>query len=340
MIKKLICTALMSASLFVMAGCDAAGSSIENPENTLFFIPIVDTGTYWSVMRTGAEREAAERGWELVVRTTTPTANQKNERHLDFVQDAISNNVAGIAVAPMDPDMFDRRIEEAANAGIPVVTFDTDVATISNRVSYVGTDNVLAGQYLGRRAAEHLISQGITEGSIAMVMTNSSQTTFINRQNGIVEGFNEAMEDNAGNFRWLSAIADDDQAAISMQQLEGQMVDNADMVAVFSLGSEGPTVGTMQAIRSLNRGFEIHHFGFDFTPTWLDGVEEGLVVGIVKQDSYEIGRQVIRTLIDAAEGRSVQNEYSIPVEWILANDIEQAGIIIQDRMSVEALEEE
>ena len=326
----------LTGSLF-LAGCaDPAQESGNNGAtgegNVLYFLPIIETGAYWANIVAGAESMAAELGFDIVVRSAPSSDPQRNERQIAFVREGISENAAAIGLAPRDPDMLDRVAEEARDAGVPLITFDSDVATVANRLSYVGTDNFTAGEYLGANAAELMMAQGITEGSIALAATNLTQSTFVQRMEGIREGFEAAMGANAANFTWLEPIADDDQSAESQRQMEAQIVANQDMVAVFSLGSEGPTTGIMGALRSQNRGGEILHFGFDYTDTWLTGVEAGLITAIVNQDAFEIGRRAIQTMVDLAEGREVNDYYAVAVTWVLAEDIEAHGQAILARM--------
>lgn len=329
--KKTKIASLVLASTVFLAACGADGNGGQD-SNTLFFLPINDTGAYWSVMLAGARAEAEALGFELEHRIAPSINPQRNEMQIGAVREAVAQNAAGLSIAPIDPDMLDRVVQEAVDAGIPVVTFDSDVATAANRVSYVGTDNFDAGRILGMRAAQHLIETGVSEGSLQIVMTWLTQTTMILRQAGIVDGFNEVMGDNASNFRFLEPIEDQAQSTVSMQQLEARIVANPDLVAVFSLGAEGPTTGVMEALRSQGKGGIIPHFGFDFTPTWLNGIEEGLVFGIVNQNAYEIGRTVIRTKVDVIQGREVPATIPIDATWVYAADIEEHGRLIQERM--------
>ncbi|MEN8078544.1 sugar ABC transporter substrate-binding protein [Clostridioides difficile] len=347
-LKKL--SALLAATMLVgtVVGCSqGAGSSSETDKNVaasgekgklLYFIPIVDTGAYWSPMKKGAEDKAKELGYELVSKTTPPSEAQKNERHIGFVDEAIAKKAAGIALAPMDPDMFDRKAKEAMDSGIKLVTFDADVKTEENRTAYIGTDNKLAGEELGKKGAEYLKAQGITKGSIALVATNLTQTTMTYRQEGIEKGFAEVMGADAANFKWLEPIQDNDQAAESKRLLEGQITSNKDMVAVFSLGSEGPDTGVMEAIKSQGKGGQIHHFGFDYTPTWENGINDGLITGIVDQDAYNIGQTVIEILVKSIEGEAVDAIYPIDVQWVESKDIVKYGETKQSQFSTETTE--
>jgi ribose transport system substrate-binding protein len=330
--KKVISLLSVAFILTGLVGCGSTGngekgadSTSSNGKKVLYFIPICDTGAYWSPMKKAAEDEAKAKGYELVVKTTLPSEAQKNERHLGFVDEAIRKKVAGIAIAPMDPEMFDNKVMEAKQAGIPVVTFDADVKTVENRIAYVGTDNKLAGEQLGENGAKSLKKKGVTSGKIALVSTNLTQTTMTYRQEGVKKGFEKVMGDNAKNFKWLEPIQDDDKSSVSKQQLEGQIVANSDMAAVFSLGSEGPDTGVMEAIKSQGKGGKILHFGFDYTATWENGIANQLITGIVDQDSYQIGKTIIDVLIKQIEGEKVDDNYPVPVQWITPDKIVEYG---------------
>ncbi|MDV4149326.1 sugar ABC transporter substrate-binding protein [Clostridium sp. AL.422] len=331
--KKIV--ALLS-TVFLLAGLTGcgAGSNTEG-KKVIYFIPIVDTGAYWSPMKKAAEDQAKALGYELVVKTTPPSEAQKNEKHIGFIDEAISKNVAGIAIAPMDPEMFDNKVKEANDAGIPVVTFDADVKTTGNRISYIGTDNKLAGEQLGENGAKELKEKGITSGKIGLVAVNLTQTTMTYRQDGIKAGFEKVMGADAKNFQWLEPIQDNDQSSVSKQQLEGQIVANQDMVAVFSLGSEGPDTGVMEAIKSQGKGGQIHHFGFDYTATWENGIESKLITGIVDQDSYAIGKTIIDVLDKKIKGENVEGNYPVQVKWIKAEEIFEYGVEKQKQFTEE-----
>ncbi|EKQ57837.1 MULTISPECIES: sugar ABC transporter substrate-binding protein [unclassified Clostridium] len=337
--KKII--ALLSTVFIVgsLAGCGTKtqtdGTASTSGKKVIYFIPIVDTGAYWSPMKKAAEDEAKALGYDLVVKTSPPNETQKNEKHIGFLDEAIKNKAAGIAIAPMDPDMFDKKVKEANDKGIPIVTFDADVKTKENRTSYIGTDNKLAGEQLGENGAKALKEKGITKGKIAMAAVNLTQTTMTYREDGIKAGFEKIMGDDAKNFQWLEPIQDNDQSAESKRQLEGQITSNSDMVAVFSLGSEGPDTGVMEAIKSQGKAGSIYHFGFDYTPTWENGVSSNLISGIVDQDSYLIGKTIIDTLDKKIKGEKVDDVYPVPVKWVTADKIVEYGKEKQKQFTTE-----
>lgn len=315
---------LILTVLIVFVGCGKSNDkeAIKEESKTLYFIPIVDTGAYWNPMKKGAEETAKKLGYKLVVKTSPPAEAQKNDKHIGFIREAVANKVAGIAIAPIEANMFKKPIKEAQDAGIPVVTFDADLESEEDRVAYIGTNNEAAGEELGKKAAEEMKGKGITKGSISIVTVDKSQPTMIAREKGIKKGFNEVMGNDSKNFKWLETIQDKDQAAISKEQLEGQITANKDLVVVFSLGSEGPDVGVMEALASQNKFGKILHYGFDYTDTWKKGIEDGRITAIVDQDAYNIGVQVIENLVKAVKGESVPSEIPISVNYVPAGELE------------------
>lgn len=323
--KKGILTGLLVVMMLFVAGCGSKESASGDSKKSLYFIPIVDTGAYWNPMKKGAEDAAKELGYTLVTKTSPSAEPSKKEKHIGFIKEATAKDVAGIAVAPIEKKAFKDSIKTAVDKGIPVITFDADLENEADRTAYVGTDNVSAGKELGKQAAEEMKEKGITGGSIAIVCVDVAQPTMIDREKGLKEGFEEVYGNDAANFKFLATIQDNDQPSESKKQLEGYISANKDLVTVFSLGSEGPDVGVMSALESQGKAGEILHYGFDYTDTWLKGIDDGRITAIVDQDAYQIGYQVIENLAKAVEGEKIDTTIPIDVKYVKAADLETYG---------------
>lgn len=323
--KKGILTGLLVVMMLFVAGCGSKESASGDSKKSLYFIPIVDTGAYWNPMKKGAEDAAKELGYTLVTKTSPSAEPSKKEKHIGFIKEATAKDVAGIAVAPIEKKAFKDSIKTAVDKGIPVITFDADLENEADRTAYVGTDNVSAGKELGKQAAEEMKAKGITGGSIAIVCVDVAQPTMIDREKGLKEGFEEVYGKDAANFKFLATIQDNDQPSESKKQLEGYISANKDLVTVFSLGSEGPDVGVMSALESQGKAGEILHYGFDYTDTWLKGIDDGRITAIVDQDAYQIGYQVIENLAKAVEGEKIDTTIPIDVKYVKAADLEAYG---------------
>ncbi|GFH42050.1 D-ribose ABC transporter substrate-binding protein [Lactococcus hodotermopsidis] len=324
--KVLLGLAAAAATLLFATACSESGSKDSSDgKKTIYFIPTVDTGAYWSPMKRGAQETAEKLGYNLVVKTATSTEAGKNDKHIGFVKEAISAKAAGIAISPMEPNIFQPVVEDAMNAKIPVITFDAEIADPSKRTAYVGTVNEKAGFKLGEEAGKEMKAAGVTKGSIETMCTDVSQTTNIDRLKGLKAGFKSAMGDDYKNFEWLEPQMDNDQAATSKTITEGLITAHSDLAVIFTFGSEGPDVGVMEALASQKKAGKIYHYGFDYTPTWEKGIEEGRINGIVDQDAYNIGVQVITNLDKAIKGEKLDSVIPIDVNYVPAGEIVTYG---------------
>src|SRR5690554_4305628 len=306
-ILRIIAILLVSMSLV------ACGSK-ESDDKRLYFVTLNDQGPYWIPLIESAKDTAKEKGYELVVKAGVAGDPSRPQKLMEAIQEGIDQNVSGIAMAALDPKMFDNKAFEAQERGIKVVTFDTDIATEGNRLAYIGTDNFNAGYTLGKNAAKDLKAKGINKGTLSTITYSGSAQNMIERYAGLKKGFNEEMGES-NSFKWLEWIINDLSASEAKNQLEAQMTSNSDLVSVFTLGTESVIAGTMEAMKSQNKSGELFHYGFDYSDTFLAGIDEGLITAIVDQNSSEMGKVIVEKLIEAVEGKKIDNNYPINVNW-------------------------
>lgn len=325
--KRVIALLLMVSMLVVSAvGCSKdATTSGKDGNKKLYFVSLNDQGPYWMPLIASAKKTAADKGYDLVVKSGVAGDPSRPQKLLEAVQEGIDQKVAGLAMAALDPQMFDNKASEATEKGIKVVTFDTDIATSDYRLSYIGTDNYQAGVVLGKKSAEDMKLKGISAGKVTCITYSGSAQNMVERFRGLKDGFEEGMGDHAGNFTWLEWIINDLSASEAKRQLESQMIANEDMKAVFTLGTESVITGAMEAIKSQNKQGEVLHYGFDYSDTFVPGIADQLITAIVDQNCAEIGHTIIEKLIAAVEGKEIDSVYPIDVNWVLADEIEEYG---------------
>jgi simple sugar transport system substrate-binding protein len=106
--------------------------------------------TFWDIIRKGAEAAAAKDNVTFKYSADPTSGNQAN-----LIQSAIDSKVDGIAVTLPDPPALVPAVKKALAAGIPVVAFNAGINAYaeSGVLSYFGSDESLAGQTGGKRAA-------------------------------------------------------------------------------------------------------------------------------------------------------------------------------------------
>lgn len=130
---------------------------------------------YWKGMDTGFHNAAALYGVTAQLRGPD---DFDVAAELDAFKKAAASKPAGIMVSVPDNNMFRSAINDAIEAGVPVVTVDSDAPTTA-RLFFIGTDNLEAGHLGGRRLAEKLNGKGNI-----VFFTNAGQPNLDDRLKG------------------------------------------------------------------------------------------------------------------------------------------------------------
>src|SRR5438046_7413779 len=139
------------------AGCSkqsAGGSSAPAPKSyTISVIPKGTTHEFWKSIHAGAvkaERELNEKGVKAEIIWKGPLKEDDRDQQIQVVENFMSRRVSGIVLAPLDSRALVQPVENAIQAGVPVVIFDSGLKS-DPYVSFVAPDNYKGGQL----AVEH-----------------------------------------------------------------------------------------------------------------------------------------------------------------------------------------
>src|SRR5438045_4734467 len=107
--------------------------------------------------RIGAERTAKELGNVQIEWRAPETADQLKQK--EILESFITQRVDGIAISTLNGDFLTDTINRAVEAGIPVVTWDSD-APKSKRLAFYGVDDYESGKIMGEQAIKLLNGKG------------------------------------------------------------------------------------------------------------------------------------------------------------------------------------
>lgn len=111
---------------------------------------------YWQTVNAGFGKAAAE----YHVNTLLEGPDDYNAAaELDAFRKAVAAKPSGILISVADATTFREEINNAIEAGIPVLTVDSDAPT-SARLFFIGTNNLSAGHLGGQRLVEKLHGKG------------------------------------------------------------------------------------------------------------------------------------------------------------------------------------
>jgi ribose transport system substrate-binding protein len=132
----------------------------------------------------GAERKARELG-DVDILWNAPT-NADQLRQKEILESYITQRVDGIAISALNGDFLTDTINRAVDAGIPVVSWDSD-APKSKRIAFYGVDDIASGRIMGEQAIRLLNGHG----KVA-VITSVGATNLQRRLDGLKEALAKA----------------------------------------------------------------------------------------------------------------------------------------------------
>src|SRR5687767_8096312 len=161
------------AAVAVAAACGGGKEEAPAPagQEALRFavIPKALDITGFSYAKMGAERAAEELGTVQIEWRASETADQLRQK--EILESFITQRVDGIAISTLNGDFLTETINRAVDAGIPVVTWDSD-APKSKRMAFYGVDDYASGKIMGEQAIKLLNGKGTVAMITSMGATN------------------------------------------------------------------------------------------------------------------------------------------------------------------------
>ena len=144
------------ASLGVAASLLSVGCERHSASEQYYLIAANIGLSYWKSANEGLQAAAAQYGVKAEMRGPN---NLDAKAEADELDAMIARHPAGILVSAADPKLMQPEIDKAIAAGIPVVTMDSD-SPESQRLYFVGTNNLQAGRLGGQRLIQKLNGKG------------------------------------------------------------------------------------------------------------------------------------------------------------------------------------
>ena len=255
-------------------------------------------GPYWQATIAGAK--AAARDHQVDLQIEMPAADENLDQQVVIINHLDLKHLDGIALSPLDAEGQTRLINQMAREK-NVVTFDSD-APLSDRQSYIGTNNIAAGAACGRVVREALPNGG----KIVVLLSNLTKENLRDRQSGFQEslglGTDSAGENRAGSkfvvVDYLLDNGDDDQCAKNVRDGLAKTPDLACFVCMNA--HQGPVL--LKVLKSVDKLGKIKLVTFDDDEQILDGVSDGSIYATIAQDPYKYGYEAVNVLASLCRG--------------------------------------
>ena len=207
---------------------EAMHPALEDNTLTIVWIPKALNNPVFEVGKVGAETKAAELTgagpYEVEILYTASVASDAAEQ-ARVMEDAIAAGVDAIGVSCNDPTACIDPINKAVEAGIPVMTWDSD-SPDSERFTYLGVDN-----YEGGKAAADLMKQALPDGGKVALLTGVPGAFNLEER---IRGFKDGVEGT--DIEVVTTVACDDDINKGVQVVEETMQAYPDLDGWFFVG--------------------------------------------------------------------------------------------------------
>lgn len=167
-------------ALVVLAVLSASGCGRHSSSEVYYMIVTRSALPYWQTAAAGFNKAAEQYG--VKAKVTGPEIYDP-QAELAALQAAIAAKPSGILISVSDVTLLLPEIDAAIQAGIPVITVDSD-APGSRRLYFIGTNNIEAGRLGAQRVIEKLGGRGNV-----VFFTMPDQPNLVDRLKGFKEVF-------------------------------------------------------------------------------------------------------------------------------------------------------
>jgi len=165
------------AAAAVLLGTTSLTMAADKP-----YIALISKGfqhQFWQAVKQGAEQ--AGKDFDVNVTFEGPDGEGAVDRQLDMISTALSKHPSALGIAAIDSQATVPLLQQFKDAGIPVIAFDSGVAS-DIPITSASTDNLASAALAADKMAE-LIGG---EGEIAIVSFDQTSQTGIERRDGFV----------------------------------------------------------------------------------------------------------------------------------------------------------
>ncbi|ATX75915.1 MAG: ABC transporter substrate-binding protein [Reinekea forsetii] len=308
MIRRKLITAVSAITLMVTATFTVA--------ETQMYIPLVSKGfqhQFWQAVKAGADQAAEE--FDVRITFEGPDSEAMVDRQIDMLSAALANKPSAIGFAALDSQAAIPLLRKASQAGIPIIAFDSGVAS-DIPLTTATTDNVAAAAL----AADEMAKLIGNKGKVAIVAHDQTSQTGIDRR----DGFMKRIESAHPGISIVSVQYGQGDQLKSTEIAKAILTANPDLDGMFGT-NEGSAIGLVNAVREMNNS-SVVIIGYDSGKAQKDAVRSGLMAGAITQNPVGIGYETVKAAVMASQGKTLPKIIDTGFYYYTAANMDDAEI--------------
>ena len=290
-------TALAMAALAAPAHAADVGACL---------ITKTDTNPFFVKMKEGALAKAKELGVEL--KTYAGKIDGDSESQVAAIETCIADGAKGILITASDTAGIVSSVKQARDAGVLVIALDTPLDPADAADATFATDNLLAGELIGKWAAGTLGDKAKDAKVAFLDLTPSQPTVDVLRDQGFMKGFGIDVVD-------INKIGDEKDPRIvghdvtngneegGRKAMESLLQKDPDINVVHTI-NEPAAAGAYEALKAVGKEKGVLIVSVDGGCPGVKNVEAG-VIGATSQQyplmMASLGIEAIKKFADTGE---------------------------------------
>ncbi len=300
----------MKTTVSALLGALALGVSFASvasaADTSVCLITKTDTNPFFVKMKEGATAKAKELG--VTLKSYSGKIDGDSESQVAAIETCIADGAKGILITASDTKGIVPAVQKARDAGLLVIALDTPLEPVDAADSTFATDNLLAGELIGKWAAGSLGDKAKDAKIAFLNLTPSQPTVDVLRNQGFMKGFGIDVKD-------INKIGDE-----SDPRIVGHDVTNGNeeggRAAMENLLQKDPTInvvhtinepaaaGAYEALKAVGREKDVLIVSVDGGCPGVKNVAEG-VIGATSQQypllMAALGVEAVKKFADTGE---------------------------------------
>ena len=279
------------------------------------YIALISKGfqhQFWQAVKAGADKAATDLG--VTVTFEGPESETQVDRQIDMLSAALAKKPVALGFAALDSQAAIPLLQQAKDANIPVVAFDSGVDS-DIPIATASTNNIAAAALAADKMAE-LIGG---EGKIALVVHDQTSRTGIDRRDGFTNRIKEAYP----KIEIVATEYGDGDHLKSTEITKAILQANPDLKGVFG-ANEGSAIGVLNGAKEMNRQLVI--IGYDSGAQQKQAIRDGGMAGAITQNPVGIGYKTVEAAVKATKGEAVEKNIDTGFYWYDKSNIDSPEI--------------
>ena len=291
-----LATALAAVTL-TAAACGSSGSTSSSKTSsakhyTIAFVPGATGVSFYDTVLAGMQAKAKTLGMTVTYQGSPDFAPSAQTPVVDGV---CSKHPSVLIVAPTDPVAMAPAIDTCLNAGIPVITVDTQLTNTSRLTAEITTDNTeggqLAGAYLGK--ALH------GSGQIAELSLSPTATTQVDR----LQAVDSVLKSSYPGIKVITLQYTQQATSSSETTVRSILAAHPQVKAIFGV-AEPNAEGAIDALAAAGLTGKVLVVGWDASPAEVSLLKKGTLTATVAQQAAQEGAMAAQYAYDKLTGKA------------------------------------